>query len=209
MDIIDELPVFILDTSLGAAKSPAVGDIFLSTVDASGSSKDTRSRIRRGDLIRVGHPESGESFRVSTDADREFTDRVIPLSSKDDANTPASLSSKSLEHSTYEVQSLYVRSSTDSVTLTPSNILGSGFRIRFKSETTQSTVAGGTNGYLKCDGEANDMNIELETLTGIDSVEVTREDLSPTPGGVEAPCAVLCHFYWSERSNQHPSASNC
>ena len=135
-------------------------------------------------MIRVGHPESGETFRVSTDSDRESTDRVIPLSSKDDAKTPASLSFKSLEHSTYEVQSFYVRSSTDSVTLTPSNILSSGFRIRFKSETTQSTVAGGTNGCLKWDGEANDVKIELESPSGINSVEVTREDLSPIPGGV-------------------------
>ena len=98
-----------LDTSLGAAKSPAVGNIFLSTVDASGSSKDTRSRLRRGDLIRVGHPESGETYCVSTDSDQEFTNRVIPLSSKDGARTPASLSSELLEHSTYEIQALYVK----------------------------------------------------------------------------------------------------
>ena len=186
IDMIDELPIFILDTSLGAAKSPAIGDIFLSTVDASGSSKDTRGRLRRGDLIRVGHPETGESFRVSTDIGRAFTDQVVPLSSVDDANMPASLSSKSLQHATYEIQSFYIRSSVDTVTLTPSNVLSSGFRIRFKSETTQSTTAGGANGCLAWDGDANDVKVELELLSGIDMVEVSREDLPSIDGGVGA-----------------------
>ena len=186
LDIIDELPIFVLDTSLGAVKSPSVGDISLSTVDAFGSSKDVRSRIRRGDLIRVGHPEIGETFLVSADPGREFTDRVIPLSSNDDANAPAPLSSKSLEHATYEVQSFHIRSSSDTVALTPGNILSSGYRIRFKSETTQSTNAGGTAGCLQWDGDANELKIELETLIGIDAVEVTREILPYLAGGVGA-----------------------
>ncbi|KAL7541113.1 LOW QUALITY PROTEIN: hypothetical protein ACHAXR_012985 [Thalassiosira sp. AJA248-18] len=186
LNIIDELPIFLLDTSLGAAKSPAVGDIFLSTVDASGSPKDTRIRLRRGDLIRVGHPDFGETFRISTDSGRDFTDRVIPLGSADDANTAASLSSKALEHSTYEVQSFYIRSNTDSVTLTPSNVLSSGFRVRFLSESTQSTTAGGANGCLRWDSTAKDVEMELESLRGIDSVIVTKEDLSPLPGGLGA-----------------------
>ena len=57
LDVLHKIPIFILDTSLGAAKSPSVGDVFLSTVDALGMSKDVRNRLRRGDLIRVGHPE--------------------------------------------------------------------------------------------------------------------------------------------------------
>ena len=108
-----------MDTLLGAAKSPSVSDISLSTVVAFGSSKDIRSRIRRGGLIRVGYPELGETFRVSADFGWGFTDQVIPLSSSDDTNAPASLSSKSLEHATYEVQSFHIRSSSDTVALTP------------------------------------------------------------------------------------------
>jgi hypothetical protein len=111
LDVIHEIPIFILDTSLGAAKSPSVGDIFLSTVDAIGASRDMRTRIRRGDFVRVGHPDLGETFRVSTDLDRGFTDLVVPLSSIEDANVVASLSPKSLEHATYEVQSFIIRSS--------------------------------------------------------------------------------------------------
>ena len=186
LDVIDELPLFTLDTSLGAAKSPSVGDIFLSTVDASGSAIDTRVRLRRGDLIRVGHPDSGETFRVSSDTGRAFTDKVIPLSSAEDANIPASLSSKSLQHATFEVQSFYIRSSSEAVSLSPSSILSSGFRIRFKNEITQRSTVGGAEGCLKWDGDANDMKLELETLEGIDAVDVSREDLLSVPGGAGA-----------------------
>ncbi|KAL7554112.1 hypothetical protein ACHAWF_017504 [Thalassiosira exigua] len=186
LSVIDELPIFILDTSMGAAKAPTVGDVFLSTIDASGSSNDSRSRIRRGDLIRVGHPDLGQTFRVSTDAGRDFTDRVIPLSSQEDSNSPASLSEIALQHSTYEVQSFYIRSNSEAVTLTPSTSLSSGFRIRFKSETTQRTTVGGTEGCLAWDGASTDLKSELQTLEGIDSVEVAREDLPSIPGGVGA-----------------------
>ena len=183
-DVIDEIPIFILDTSLGAAKSPSVGDVSLSTVDALGASRDMRTRIRRGDLVRVGHPDLGETFRVSTDLERGFTDRVVPLSSIEDANVVASLSPKSLEHATYEVQSFHIRSSSYDVALTPGNELSSGYRVRFKSETTQSTNAGGDGGCLQWDGSANDLKIELETLLGIDAVEVKREVLQPVAGGI-------------------------
>lgn len=183
-DVIDEIPIFILDTSLGAAKSPSVGDVSLSMVDAREASMDIRTRIRRGDLVRVGHPDLGETFRVSTDPERAFTDRVVPLSSIEDVNVVASLSPKSLEHATYEVQSFHIRSTSYDVTLTPGNELCSGYRVRFKSETTQNTNAGGAGGCLQWDGSANDLKIELESLLGIDAVEVTREVLHPVEGGV-------------------------
>ena len=102
-------------------------------------------------MIRVGHPELGETFHISADSGRGFMDRVIPLSSSDDANAPASISSKSLEHATYKVQLFHIRSSLDTVTLTPGNILSSGYRIFFKLETTQSTNAGGADGCLQWD----------------------------------------------------------
>jgi len=70
-----------------------------------------RTRIRRGDFVRVGHPDLGETFRVSTHLDRGFTDLVVPLSWIEDANVVASLSPKLLEHATYEVQSFIIRSS--------------------------------------------------------------------------------------------------
>lgn len=185
-EVIDELPIFILDTSLGSAKSPAIGDVFLRSIDVLGSSKDTRGRLRRGDLIRVGHPSLGETFRISTDATRDFTDRVIPLSHEKDAQLPASLSSKALQHSTYEVQSFSIRSSTDSTILTPSNTLSSGYRLRFKFETTSTTTASGLGGCLKWDGDADDIKVELETMSGIDSVQVSKEVLPGLTNGVGA-----------------------
>ena len=184
--VIDKIPIFMLDTSLGASKSPALGDVFLNSVDVSGSSNDMRGKLRRGDLIRVGHPTFGETFRVSTDSTRAFTDKVIPLSSADDPNSPASLSSKSLQHTTYEVQSFFIRSNDDHVTLTPSINFVSGFRIQFKTETTQTTMEGGSKGCLRWDSDALQLKDELETLEGIDSVEVTREDLPAIAGGVGA-----------------------
>ncbi len=184
--VVDKIPVFMLDTSLGASKSPSLGDAFLNSVDASGLSNDTRGKLRRGDLIRVGHPTFGETFRVSTDSTRAFTDKIIPLSSPDDSNSPASISFKSLEHSTYEVQSFFIRSSDEHVTLTPSTTLVSGFRIRFKSETSQTTTDGGASGCLKWDSDALHLKAELETLEGIDSVVVTKEDLPAVTGGVGA-----------------------
>ena len=191
---IEELPVFRLDTSLGAAMSPTVGDIYLSTVNVLGFSQDARNKLRRGDLIRVGHPEFGETFRVSTDEAREFDDRVIPLGRVEDSSAPASLSHKSLQHSSYEVQSFAIRSNFDSVVLTPSNTLNSGYRIRFKSETTHGTEAAGSNGCLKWDGSAAALKEELESLAGIDSVDVTRQPLSAIPGGVGSGVKYLITF---------------
>ena len=81
--------LFRLDTSLGTAKSPMLGDV---DVDALGLSQDIPGRLRRGDLIRIGHPDLGEIFRVSTDELRTFDDRVIPLGHAKDPATPASLS---------------------------------------------------------------------------------------------------------------------
>ena len=208
LDVLNKIPIFILDTSLGAAKSPSVGDVFLSTVDALGMSKDVHNRRRRGDLIRVGHPDLGETFCVSTDPRRGFMDRVVPLSSTDDADSHASLSPKSLEHATYEVQSFHIRSRSDTMTLTSGDIFRPGYRIRFKSETTQTTKAGGANGCLQWDGSANDLKIELETLNGIDAVEVTREVLPPITGGAGA--GIQYHVTYTGLNvwgNKHPYAS--
>ncbi|KAL7473049.1 hypothetical protein ACHAXS_013421 [Conticribra weissflogii] len=185
-NVIDELPVFMLDTSLGAAKSPSIGNNFIRTVDASGSSKDTRDRLRRGDLIRIGHPDTGETFRVSTDMSRDFTDSIIPIGSKDDPHTPASLSIESLVHSTYEVQSFAIRSSVDSVTLSPSASISSGYRMRFMTETTSITTGGGEKGCLRWDGSAAEIKAELEAMKGIDSVKVTKEEISSFVGGAGA-----------------------
>ena len=198
VDIIDELPIFILDTSLGASMSPTLGDTFLRTVD------DLRPRLRRGDLIKVGHPESGETFRVSIDPERAFTDRVIPLSSMDDAATTASLSSASLDHASREVQSFTIRSSSEDASITPSDVLSSGYRIRFKSETTQRTTAAGARGCLKWDGDAHDIKVELESMTGIDAVEVTRELLPLDIGGAGAGVKYFVTFTGSNVGGNVP-----
>ena len=169
------MPVFRLDTALGATKSPSIGDIFLSTEDALGSSRGTRRKLPRGDLVRAGHPELGETFRVSTDTSREFSDQVVPLGCVEDSMAPASL-----------VQPFYIRSNTDAVTLTPSNTLNSGYHIRFKSEISHETNGAGSSGCMKWDGSADALKAELESLAGVDSVDATKQEFPAIPGGVGA-----------------------
>ena len=75
---IDRAPVFVLDTSLGSAKQPMLGDSTLNTIDAAGSPNDVSNLLTRGDLIRVGHPDDGETFRISTNPSRTFDAENVP-----------------------------------------------------------------------------------------------------------------------------------
>ena len=146
-------------------------------MDAADAAFDTRDRLRRGDLIRVGHPDLGETYRVSTDTDRAFTDQVIPLSLEADSAVSASLSSASLEHSSAEVQAFSIRSNSDSAVLSPGTDIVSSYRVRFRTETSDCIL---------WDGSADLLKTELESLDGIDSVLVSREEIDAVPGGLGA-----------------------
>ena len=128
------LPIFILDTSLGASKQPTVGDMFLKTINSAGQFSNLSRNLNRGDLIRVGHPILGETFRVSTNLSRAFTDQVLPLATGSDSSIDASLSLKALIYSSYLVQSVMVTASEARDTLTPSDLSTFGFRLKFGLE---------------------------------------------------------------------------
>ena len=179
---IDRAPVFVLDTSVGSAKQPMLGDSTLNTIDAAGSSNDVSNLLARGGLIRVGHPDDGETFRISTNPTRTFDAETVPLGTANDANIDASISVESLRHSTFEVQSIAVLAKESSQSLTPSSIINSGFRLRFDDEITGTTTAGGAKGCLRWDGDALDMKAELETLAGVDAVEISRESIAHEAG---------------------------
>jgi len=174
---IDRTPVFLLDTSLGSAKQPRLGDSVLNTISAVGLPNDVSHILTRGDLVRVGHPDEGETFRISTNPTRDFDAENLPLGAVDDAGIDASISIESLKHSTYEVQSITVVAKESSHSLTSSSDIISGFRLRFGTEITDTTTAGGAEGCLRWDGDASDMKAELETLAGVDSVRVSRRTI--------------------------------
>ena len=173
----DHAPVFVLDTSLGSAKQPRLGDSNLNTINAAGSPDDVSNILTRGDLVRVGHPDDGETFRISTNPTRAFDAENVPLGTVQNAGIDASISVKSLKHSTYEVQSITIVAKESSHSLTSGSDVVSGFRLRFGSEITDTATAGGAKGCLQWDGDASDMKAELETLAGVDAVDVSRESI--------------------------------
>jgi hypothetical protein len=126
-------------------------------------------------MICVGNPILRETFRVSMNLSRAFTDQVLPLAAGSDSLIDASLSLKVLRYSSYGVQSVLIAASEARDILTPSDLLTSGFRLKFGLEKTSSTNTGGENGCLKWDGTAAEIKLELETLLNLDKVEVSKE----------------------------------
>lgn len=167
--------LLMLDSSLGSVRKPAAGASELSTISFFGLHNDIRGKITRGDLIRVGHPEAGETFRISTEFERVFDSQHVPLGAVEDSSLEGFLSASSLVHATYEVQKITLRAFESSIYLTPSSVLPSGFRLRFGGETTYITSSGGSEGCLLWDAEDYDLKAELEHLYAIDSVDVTKE----------------------------------
>lgn len=146
------MPLLILDTSLGSVNGPTLGATSLKTITYLGSLNDVRSLVMRGDLIRVGHPEQGETFRMSTDEGRVFDSQNVPLGTVEDPSSEGSLTTGSLVHGTYEVQVITIKAFENSMSLTPGSVLPSGFRIRFGTETTHGATSGGADCCLQLDG---------------------------------------------------------
>ena len=94
-DDLRQAPLYKLDTSLSGAVGPAIGDARPRAAPrrrGGDASIDWRAYgLKRGDYIRVGHPRTGETFRVSTDPAKEFSDTTVPLAQADDAMLEAGL----------------------------------------------------------------------------------------------------------------------
>lgn len=183
-DDLLQAPLYKLDTALGAAFSPALGDTSLSprASDELLSDRDWRHLgIRRGDFIRVGHPVTGETFRVSTDMSKIFSATNVPLASVDDANVDASLTAIGLTGATFEIQEIRVFCAPSGCNLTGSEVSASGYRLAFGDVVTGKMAAGG-DGCLLWDGSAEAVKAELESLPDIDLVAVTRHVMSIATG---------------------------
>lgn len=202
---VDRAPIFLLDTSLGSVKQPTLGDFFLNTVDYTGSPNDTSQRLKRGDLIRVGDPYDGQTFRVSTNETRTFDSVSVPLATVGDATIDSSLSSKSLMHSNYEVQSILIVTKEANHSLSASHRINSGFRLSFGSETTHTTTSGGARGCLRWNSDAAEMKDELETLAGIDLVDVEKDIVDFVQGVNRAGVKYRVTFKGAEIRGNVPS----
>jgi len=95
---VSNLPMNVLETSIGFVDRSSIGDTSLSTVN------NVKVEVNRTDLIRVGYPVYGNTFRISTNISQVFNDERVPLSSSNDVLLILSLSSSSLIHSTHKVQ---------------------------------------------------------------------------------------------------------
>jgi len=173
MDLV-KIPAYKLDTALGWVYDTALGATVLVT-DA-----DLTTRIARGDYIRLGHPIDGQTFRVSTDTQQEFSSTRVPLASVEDPTKPQSVSEIGLVGSTREVQTFTI----DPTAAAPSVGAG-GFRLKFDTEITFKTTSGGDPGCLMWNSgsattDTDAVKAELEELSNVDTVTVSR---TPTLAG--------------------------
>lgn len=171
---LTSVPVFLSDTSLGSVKEPTLGETFLNTIDSAGNDVDSTQYLKRGDYLRIGDPVNGETYRVSTDLDRAFTSKLIPLASLHDSNKEASLTEEALKYSSYEIQVLRFTASSASMQLTPSSHIMSSYRLKFGSEVTKEC--------MPWDGSALVVKEQLESLLNIDHVLVSKSILSEDVG---------------------------
>eukprot|EP01036_Dinobryon_divergens_P038145 gene38145-50017_t len=164
--VMNEIPVYKLDTFVGGAYNPTMGSSFLHIMNYDRSNNADVIQLKQGDWVMVGHPTEGEVFRV-----RVNDSLSVLLSTATDVAIPASLTIKSLQHSTYEVQ--VIKFSTSGAALTASDLL-SGYRLRFREETTAVTKIGGDYGCLTVGSTSDVVASELMKLLVIDAVEVSR-----------------------------------
>jgi len=172
-----QVPAYKLDTSLGSVVAPALGDTTISpsTFDASGGSLLDISRLARGDYIRLGHPTEGQTFRINTDEAKTFDATTIPLASLADPTKAQSIAQAGLVGATREVQKFTISGNA------ALKVGEGGFRLKFDTEITAKTTAGGDPGCMLWDSgvlatDAAAVEAELEALSNIDDVSVSRSD---------------------------------
>lgn len=170
------LPVFGLDTTVGSFEDVSFGDSVLRTKNV----YDFNEELHRGDYIMLGHPIHGQIFRISTDDSKAFTSQVIPLAHFSDPSVVATVGSEALLHSSFEVQEIMITASIEAVRLTPSHDIMSSFRLQFDTEVTRNPGQGGADGCIPWDSSASVLKTQLESLSNIDRVSVSREFVEST-----------------------------
>ena len=169
----NHLPVFGLDTTVGSFEDVSFGDSVLRTNNPMGN--DFNKQLHRGDYIMLGHPIHGQIFRISTDESKTFTSEVIPLADLSDPSVVATVGSKGLMHSSFEVQEIMITASVETGRLAPSQKRMASFRIQFDSYVTRNPGEGGADGCIPWDSPASVLKSQLESLPNIDSVFITKE----------------------------------
>lgn len=164
--VLQDIPVYVLDTVVGGIQNPALGQSVITVVHADGSLNPNVQQLSYGDWLMVGHPATGEVFRI-----QGVSSQHITLGSHSDASVTAALSIASLQHATYTVQS--VTFSTAAPAFIAAD-LTTGFRISFRGATTYVTQAGGDYGCLPLSSSAWSVQAELMRLASIDEVVVSK-----------------------------------
>lgn len=169
------LPVFGLDTTVGSFEDVSFGDSVLRMNYLMNHAYDIHDQLNRGDYIMLGHPIDGQVFRISTNNSKAFTPEIIPLADVNDPSIVATVGYEGLKHSSYEVQEIIITASIEAGRLTPSQEIMSSFRLQFDTEVTRNPGRGGSDGCMPWDGTASELKAQLESLSNIDSISVSRE----------------------------------
>jgi hypothetical protein len=163
-NFLKDIPVYTLDTVVGGAPDPELGSSIIYIVNADRSTNINVGLLVEGDWVMIGHPTEGEMFRVYSNANS-----ILTLAASVDLTTIASLTSKGLQHATYEVQEVSFTAS--SLTTVTEEV---GFRLRFRDASTFVTQAGGAFGCLNLLSTASEVRAELMSLYSVDDITVSR-----------------------------------
>ncbi len=170
---VDNVPMWKLDTSLGAVFDIRLGDVFVKTegnpafqnLDSVGSlahSDFPSQGLQVGDFIRIGHPSRGQVLRVQTGG--TLSSQYVSLGSVSDSDNAASITSTALLSGgvTREVQMLRITSRDTQGT---SDLESGTLRLGFGEEATAC---------ISYDVTEAEMKEALEALDAIQEVEVSK-----------------------------------
>jgi len=172
--LMRDIPLYTLDTFIGAIHNPVFGSSSID-VDAVGNLLFDSTELEVGDWIMLGHPKTGETFRI-----KEISSS-IELGTVEDPFVSASLTFDSLKHATKVVQAIMLNDTSG----------GFGYRLRFRGIKTWSLgynsttmVESGSEGCLSTSLSAEALRSELMALSSIDDVLVSKsvssDDMSVT-----------------------------
>jgi hypothetical protein len=172
---VANVPVWKLDTSVGAAFDIRLGDNFIKTQgnptiasldDTSGliNSDFPLQGVEVGDFIRIGHPWEGQIMRVNGDT---FSNQWVTLGAVSDADEAASITSTSLLSGgvTREVQMLTI---TTSDVNAASDLEAGTLSLGFGEESTRC---------ISYNVTTEEMKEALEELDAVEEVEVSKSTL--------------------------------